>query len=209
MSREGSIEQGDRASHASREHGDAVHAGIIRFVVMHDRRLGDFEFVTTGNHERFLLPGLPELVFITQAGTARGDFKTVGIKRSDKERDSTANARWPRLGCLTTGDKKECDAGDSRGNRRQTKLHDHMNGSATVRPVLVVTRTNFFANASAASFAIFGQSEGFASIFSNNAVVSLLAHSSFFQICFPSRPTKVARAAMMPPSSRPLTGPTP
>ena len=60
-----SIEQSDRAGNASRELGYAVHPAVIGFVVMHDRRFGDFEFATAGHHDRFLLPRVSEFALVT------------------------------------------------------------------------------------------------------------------------------------------------
>src|SRR5205823_6138521 len=161
------------------------------------------------DHHRFLLPRIFELLRVAQSRTGGGDLKAVRVKRSNRKRNTSSHTvrSWLRRGA--TGKKHQRDDRRAGGRLRRIKPHGYMNGSATVRSVFVVTRTSFFASASAASLAIFGQSEGFASIFSNSAVVSLLAHSSFFQITFPSRPVKVARAAMIPPSSRPFTGPAP
>src|SRR5713101_1967290 len=118
---------------------------------------------------------------------AGDDIEAFWINCGNREMNETRDAGWPRLGRSAACQDKDCGdcAVNSEGN-----TSSHRVVGETLRSVLLVTRITFRATASAASFAIFGQRLGFFSKSSNIAVVVLVPQSSFFQIVFPSRPTR-------------------
>src|SRR5205823_13130754 len=130
---------------------------------------------------------------------AGNDIEAFWINGGNREMNEPRDAGWPRLGRSAVCQDK--DGGDCAVNC-EGNASSHRVVGETDRSVLLVTRITFRATASAASVAIFGQRLGLFSNSSNIAVVLLVPQSSFFQIVFPSRPTRVALVLITPPDRK-------